>query len=102
MNTCPWILKFKRSQQVGPGLNEWTNQKTRNRHADPRLSQTVHDAGALAPVVFSGHVVLQSAKIHEIKRKEGPCPPKSVMANSMVMLVSAKNVYKSQFEAFPF
>src|ERR1051325_6453835 len=78
-----------------------TRERIRKRHRatqPPRRSNRVSDAGALAPVVFSGHVILQPAKIREIKRKEGPCPPKSAMANSMVMLFLAETACTSRFE----
>src|ERR1051325_2709455 len=79
-----------------------TRERIRKRHRatqPPRRSNRVSDAGALAPVVFSGHVILQSAKIREIKGKEGPCPPKSDLLNPLVALVCPKNACTSRFDS---
>ena len=65
-------------------------------------SQQVADAGALAPVVFSGQPGIETGKIRRINGKGGPYPPKSTMANTMVVLVSIENACKTRFEAQQF
>ena len=70
----------------------------------PRATQAhagqrqVNDAGALAPVVFSGEEILGTCKIRTINEKEGPYPPKSTMANTMVVLVFPESASNYQFE----
>ena len=61
-------------------------------------SQQVADAGALAPVVFSGDVKPQTCEIRKIKVKERPIPPNSTPLSSMVPLVLIENGYIVSFE----
>src|ERR1051325_6262581 len=67
-------------------------------HASP-VSVSVNDAGALAPIVFSGDSKLQTCKIAKINGKGIPYPPKSTLANPMVALVSIENACIDQFES---
>ena len=48
-------------------------------------------AGTLAPLVFSGEMILSTCKIMHDRDKEGPYPPKLTLVNPMVVLVSAKS-----------
>src|ERR1043165_7001355 len=59
----------------------------------------VNDAGALAPVVFSGDDDFQTCEIKEIEAKENPIPPKSTLLNPLVASVSAKNACIDQFNS---
>src|ERR1051325_9575812 len=61
-------------------------------------SNEVNDAGALAPVVFSGQPEIETSKIRRINGKGGPYPPKSMAASSMVPLVSTESSCTSRFE----
>ena len=75
-----------------------TNQITQNRHASSSPVNKVHDAGALAPVVFSGDQNLRSCKISQIKGKGGPYPPKSRAANTMVVSVCPESAWKTRYD----
>ena len=95
-----WISLKKTSQHAWtPSQPGWTNQELPLRHACSRRSQQVADAGALAPVVFSGDDEPQTCKIKEIEAKENPIPPKSTLLNPLVASVSAKNTCIDQFDS---
>ena len=49
-----WLQHQVQSTRVDPSRMEWTNQNAGSRHACSRRSTHVNDAGALAPIVFSG------------------------------------------------
>ena len=84
---------------MGPRI---TNGRIRiHQSATPTLAgvSKVNDAGALAPVVFSDQTKSKTCKIRKIKSKGIPYPPKSTLANSMVVSVWIKNACTSRFEA---
>ena len=99
MITCPWIV-FKLSQRA------WTPVSAKERikasHcATPACAgvSQVNDAGALAPVVFSGDGDLKTCKIRNLKAKERSCPPISTLLNSMEASVSTESACTGRFEA---
>src|ERR1051325_7106931 len=69
-----WNLSQTESARVDPSWHEWTNQTASLCHANPRRSSPVNDAGALAPVVFSGQPEIETGKIREIKSSKVPYP----------------------------
>src|ERR1051325_3091739 len=66
------------------------------------MSSRVNDAGALAPVVFSGEEIPGTCKITRIQRKRRPCPPKSDLLNPLMVLVLTESACTGRFEAFQF
>ena len=92
-------LNFKHSQHAwGPSVT-WERIRMRYRAtlATPE-STPVNDAGALAPVVFSGEHHGRSCKIGKIKAKERPSHPNSTPADSMVPLFWPENDCTGSFE----
>src|ERR1043165_6109620 len=91
---------LKTSQHAWTPVN--TNGRIRESHrATPtsHRSSPVNDAGALAPVVFSGQPEIKTGKIRKIKSSKVPYPPKSSIPDSMVVSVSIENASNYQFEA---
>ena len=91
-----WV--WKQVSTRGPQLTGWTNQRERSRHTSLRRIQWVNDAGALAPVVFSGQPETGKRKIQRINGKGGPYPPKSRAANTMVRSSCPESSWISWFE----
>src|ERR1043165_3287770 len=96
--TRPGYLEKNKSARVD-SQSAWMDESGAPlRHACSRRSQQVADAGALAPVVFSGDDEPQTCKIRKIKAQEGPIPPNSTLLSSMALLVSSENAYISCFD----
>ena len=97
-NTRRRLEKSRPSQLVGSSLDERANQNARSCHACLAGPTSVNDAGALAPVVFSGQPETGKRKIQRINGKGGPYPPKSRAANTMVRSSCPESSWISRFE----
>src|ERR1043165_7732950 len=54
--------------------------------------------GTLTPVIFSGGLIFQPAKIHEINKKIEPYPPKSDLLNPMVISIYVESAWKTRYD----
>ena len=107
--TCDYEQHASLLSEVKNTVSWWTpggrNERIRKHefatHATPS-STLVNDAGALAPVVFSGEENVQTCKITRIKRKRRPCPPKSDLLNPLVASVLTESACTGRFEASQF
>ena len=94
-----WLYSKPSQPCVVPSQRERTNQEAYRCHACLHRSQPVSDAGALAPVVFSGEDERQTCKTRHLKAKERSCPPKSDLLSSLVALVLIESAWIGSFES---
>ena len=99
-DNASWKFENQRADSMwAPSL---VNERINATHCATQAvnrSEPVNDAGALAPVVFSGEEDVQTCKITRIKRKGRPSPPKSDLLNALVALVLAESACTGRFEA---
>ena len=94
--------KFENQRAVSMWAPSLVNERINATHCATQAvnrSEPVNDAGALAPVVFSGEFHVQTCKTARITREGRPCPPKSDLLSPLVVSVLAKSACISQFDS---